>query len=399
MAFLGLSGDTLTFLGGVAEGASKEIDRQLERQQEAIKEASSTAIRARLAARKKYDDNIAEVTKQIRPLLAQYNINDVASLMQLPEAERNKVVSALASVAGKDDKGAFFKTIKQFGDKTPLTQSELINALVPAYKESKIDYSGLIPNTAVDVLFGFDPKDELERRVEAGAGPLRKSPKTINLSEYGKGLNLAGKIKTFAEDAGDVTGYTKNVTTSVFRYMGGNTDKLQNGVFRDVELVDGDKSLAERFSALLMPQYARRVREMQIDLKLSREEAEAQAKVELQQFLTNRFDPTNFVANRKLIQKMTGTLIKTGLTLQSDGYSGLLKGDSSTKSATNLRLLGVEQRIQSMDKSGILITNDVRNEMKNEIRRVLSSQGYSETEILKVLDRFLKRMNKYMSVD
>ena len=41
MAFLGLSGDALTFLGGVATGASKEIDRQLERQQEAIKEASS----------------------------------------------------------------------------------------------------------------------------------------------------------------------------------------------------------------------------------------------------------------------------------------------------------------------------------------------------------------------
>ena len=47
MAFLGLSGDTLTFLGGVAEGVSKTLDKQIAAQQAAIKEASSTAIRAR----------------------------------------------------------------------------------------------------------------------------------------------------------------------------------------------------------------------------------------------------------------------------------------------------------------------------------------------------------------
>ena len=88
MAFLGLSGDALTFLGGVAEGASKEIDRQLDRQQEAIKAASSAAIRARLAARKKYDTDIENMTKEIRPLVSQYNLPNVASLMALPEPQR-----------------------------------------------------------------------------------------------------------------------------------------------------------------------------------------------------------------------------------------------------------------------------------------------------------------------
>tara|TARA_R110000787_G_scaffold238907_1_gene345069 strand:- start:1934 stop:3124 length:1191 start_codon:yes stop_codon:yes gene_type:complete len=389
MAFLGLSGDALTFLGGVATGASKEIDKQLERQQEAIKEASSTAIRARLAGRKKYDNNIAEMTKAIKPLLAQYNISNVAQLMNMPELQRNKIVSSLASIGGKDERGTFFKALKEFDGKTPLTSSELISSLVPAYTESKIDYSGLIPNTAVDVLFGTKPSDKLERRITAGAGALRTKTPTIDLSPYEGELNLEGKIRTFSKDAGDVTSTAKTFSNTLFESLGGKTT-LENGVYRDVGGQEGDRELANRYSLTLGNAYAKRVRTLQITKKLSLEEAEAQAKLDIQSYLSNSFTISDPASNRKTMLQFTKSTMKQGMN-PNQGYDKVIKGDK--KSTTILGIDYLEKEIQGRDRNSEAITRDVKNEYVNKIGKILRSQGtYSETEIDKVIELFLARI-------
>tara|TARA_R110000765_G_scaffold66507_1_gene128827 strand:+ start:3038 stop:4228 length:1191 start_codon:yes stop_codon:yes gene_type:complete len=389
MAFLGLSGDALTFLGGVATGASKEIDKQMERQQEAIKEASSTAIRARLAGRKKYDNNIAEMTKAIKPLLAQYNISNVAQLMNMPELQRNKIVSSLASIGGKDERGTFFKALKEFDGKTPLTSSELISSLVPAYTESKIDYSGLIPNTAVDVLFGTKPSDKLERRITAGAGALRTKTPTIDLSPYEGELNLEGKIRTFSKDAGDVTSTAKTFSNTLFESLGGKTT-LENGVYRDVGGQEGDRELANRYSLTLGNAYAKRVRTLQITKKLSVEEAEAQAKLDIQSYLNNSFTISDPASNRKTMLQFTKSTMKQGMN-PNQGYDKVIKGDK--KSTTILGIDYLEKEIQGRDRNSEAITRDVKNEYVNKIGKILRSQGtYSETEIDKVIELFLARI-------
>ena len=389
MAFLGLSGDALTFLGGVATGASKEIDKQLERQQEAIKEASSTAIRARLAGRKKYDNNIAEMTKAIKPLLAQYNISNVAQLMNMPELQRNKIVSSLASIGGKDERGTFFKALKEFDGKTPLTSSELISSLVPAYTESKIDYSGLIPNTAVDVLFGTKPSDKLERRITAGAGALRTKTPTIDLSPYEGELNLQGKIRAFSKDAGDVTSTAKTFSNTLFESLGGKTT-LENGVYRDVGGQEGDRELANRYSLTLGNAYAKRVRTLQITKKLSVEEAEAQAKLDIQSYLSNSFTISDPASNRKTMLQFTKSTMKQGMN-PNQGYDKVIKGDK--KSTTILGIDYLEKEIQGRDRNSEAITRDVKNEYVNKIGKILRSQGtYSETEIDKVIELFLARI-------
>ena len=394
MAFLGLSGDALTFLGGVATGASKEIDKQLERQQEAIKEASSTAIRARLAGRKKYDNNIAEMTKAIKPLLAQYNISNVAQLMNMPELQRNKIVSSLASIGGKDERGTFFKALKEFDGKTPLTSSELISSLVPAYTESKIDYSGLIPNTAVDVLFGTKPSDKLERRITAGAGALRTKTPTIDLSPYEGELNLEGKIRTFSKDAGDVTSTAKTFSNTLFESLGGKTT-LENGVYRDVGGQEGDRELANRYSLTLGNAYAKRVRTLQITKKLSVEEAEAQAKLDIQSYLSNSFTISDPASNRKTMLQFTKSTMKQGMN-PNQGYDKVIKGDK--KSTTILGIDYLEKEIQGRDRNSEAITRDVKNEYVNKISKILRSQGtYSETEISKIIEVFLARINKNLS--
>lgn len=394
MAFLGLSGDALTFLGGVATGASKEIDKQLERQQEAIKEASSTAIRARLAGRKKYDENIEEMTKAIKPLLAQYNISNVAQLMNMPETQRNKIVSSLASIGGKDERGTFFKALKEFDGKTPLTSSQLISSLVPAYTESKIDYSGLIPNTAVDVLFGTKPSDQLERRITAGAGALRTKTPTIDLSPYEGELNLEGKIRAFSKDASDVTSTAKTFSNTLFQSMGGKT-KLENGVYRDVGGQEGDRELANRYSLTLGNVYAKRVRTLQITKKLSVEEAEAQAKLDIQSYLNNSFTINNPASNRKIMLQFTKSDIKQGVN-PNQGYGKVIKGDK--KATTILGIDFLEKEIQSRDSNNEAITREVKNEYVSKLDKILRSQNiYSEPEIDKIIEVFLARINKYLS--
>ena len=394
MAFLGLSGDALTFLGGVATGASKEIDKQLERQQEAIKEASSTAIRARLAGRKKYDNNIAEMTKAIKPLLAQYNISNVAQLMNMPELQRNKIVSSLASIGGKDERGTFFKALKEFDGKTPLTSSELISSLVPAYTESKIDYSGLIPNTAVDVLFGTKPSDQLERRITAGAGALRTKTPTIDLSPYEGELNLQGKIRTFSKDAGDVTSTAKTFSNTLFESLGGKTT-LENGVYRDVGGQEGDRELSNRFSLTLGNAYAKRVRTLQVTKKLSLEEAEAQAKLDIQSYLSNSFTISDPASNRKTMLELTKSTMKQGMN-PNEGYGKVIKGDKKTTTILSIDYL--EKEILGRDRNNEAITRDVKNEYVNKISKILRSQGtYSETEISKIIEVFLARINKNLS--
>jgi len=394
MAFLGLSGDALTFLGGVATGASKEIDKQLERQQEAIKEASSTAIRARLAGRKKYDENIEEMTKAIKPLLAQYNISNVAQLMNMPETQRNKIVSSLASIGGKDERGTFFKALKEFDGKTPLTSSQLISSLVPAYTESKIDYSGLIPNTAVDVLFGTKPSDQLERRITAGAGALRTKTPTIDLSPYEGELNLEGKIRAFSKDASDVTSTAKTFSNTLFQSMGGKT-KLENGVYRDVGGQEGDRELANRYSLTLGNVYAKRVRTLQITKKLSVEEAEAQAKLDIQSYLNNSFTINNPASNRKIMLQFTKSDIKQGVN-PNQGYGKVIKGDK--KATTILGIDFLEKEIQSRDSNNEAITREVKNEYVSKLDKILRSQNiYSEPEIDKIIELFLARINKYLS--
>lgn len=394
MAFLGLSGDTLTFLGGVAEGASKTLDQQISAQQEAIKEASSTMIRARLAGRKKYDSDVEAMTKEIKPLLSQYNLPNVAALMALPTEQRTKIVSQLATIDGKDDRGKFFKAIKEFEGKTTLTESELINSLVPAYKESKMDYSNLIPKTFSDVLFGFDPADKLTTRVKAGVGDIRADVSRTDLTPYEQGLKDEGKIKVFSKDATDATGYTKIVSNSIFELMGGKTT-LEDGQYRDVGGQDGDRGLANRFSIGVTNQYTNLVRKLQVSDQLSLEQAEAEAKLRIQKLISSTFKIGDAANNRTKLLDYTNSLLKEG-TSPENSYDPLLQGSEKTKTIFQLNLF--EQEIAIKDRNNEAITMDVKKEYINQIQKMLDSQpSYSDQQKNAIIDLFIARITKLLS--
>lgn len=398
MAFLGLSGSALTFLGGVAEGASKELDRQISAQQEAIKAASSAAIRQRLANRKKYDDSIEEMKKEIQPLLSQYNIPNVAALMSLPQKQRSQIVSKLATIDGKDNRAKFFKAMDEFKGKTDLTESDLINALVPAYKEAKMNYSDLVPKTFADVLFGFDPKDELESRVKAGAGDLRPSVERKDLTPFQQGLSRKGKIKVFAEDAKDLNNFRSTFIKDIFSRMGGKAVETQFGVFRPESGKEADLTLAQTYVDLVTPQYNEMVRKLQIDQNLSVVEAQTKARSIVANNINAKYKIDDTAGNANKIKAILNQVaLQNPDALSQNSYLPLLKGQPSDKVGLMQLLQYNENRYATKFSNNQSIGTDFHQEVEGEIRERLSALGYSEAEIKQIMIKFSSRIRPYVT--
>jgi len=394
MAFLGLSGDTLTFLGGVAKGTSKTLSRQISAQQDAIKEASSTMIRARLAGRKKYDTNIEDITKEIKPLLAQYNINDVASLMAMPVTQRNLVLKKLATVDTKDERSKFFKTLNQFKDKTDLTESQLINSLVPAYKESKMNYEGLVPKTLTDVLFNQDPSDQVERRVSSNVGAEKTSVDRTDLTPYEQGLNRKGKIKVLSEDAKDVSNFKKTLAKSLFIRVGGKTVDTIGGGYRPASGMEADLELATSYAELVSGNYNTYVRKYQIDEGLSLIDAQNKARKLVFDNVNTQYNIDDPEGN---INKLRDVMNQKALsnTTNFSGFMPLLKGNASEKLSVNSVLFYSVDRFKTKAADNQRIGPAFYTEVVGDIRESLIQSGYNEDEIKTIIDQFSKEIKKY----
>ena len=264
--------DFLDFLGGVAEGASKTLEQQMEAQKEAIKESSSAAIRQRLANRQKHTEKINAVKEEVLPLLNLYNIEDVAYLMKLPKSERDNIIKKLEPIRGKEAKGAMFKGIKQFQNKIPnITPSKLVNSLVPAYQESKLDVSGLIPKTFADVLFDTDPSEKLTKAIQRGA-PADKTLETdriVGLSNVPNYYSLSkqGRLLVDTKAPKDTYKFTqRGIIKSLHTLLGGTgryDETSQQYIPESAE--DTFINVATQVASIYTPIYARKVRELQLE--------------------------------------------------------------------------------------------------------------------------------------
>ena len=135
---------------------------------------------------------------------------------------------------------------------------------------------------------------------------------------------------------------------------------------------------------------------MQITDKLSLEEAEAQAKIRISSILNDELIAGDVQNNRKRMMDATNSKIKKGVD-PLQGYSSLLKGESFVKENTRLGITKIEQAIKALDKNSINIDRNVKKHYSEEVDKILRSQGYTETEINKIIELFLARINNYLS--
>ena len=278
--------DFLDFFGGVAEGASKTLDQQIEAQKEAIKESSSALIRARLKNRNSHLEKVNDVKKEVLPLLNEFNIEDVAYLMSQTPDTRKYLIKQFRAVP-KKDRGQLFSGLKEFQKKVPnITAKKLIDSLVPAYFESQIDTTGLVPKTFADVLFGFDPSDKLKSAIKRGA-PADESlgtGQTIDLSVAAdRGLTDKGKILAYTKGAKDSNRFQQSSLIKQLHRMQGGAGEYseEDQRYRPESENDGLISTATAVSNILIEKYNVRVRELQLDPSIGLEQAQAMAKTEI----------------------------------------------------------------------------------------------------------------------
>ena len=165
-----------------------------------------------------------------------------------------------------------FKGIKQFQDKIPnITPSKLINSLVPAYQESKLDVSGLIPKTFADVLFDTDPSEKLTKAIERGA-PADKTLETdriVGLSDVPNyyGLSKEGRLLVDTKAPKDTYQFTqRGIIKSLHSLLEEqeNMMKLHSNTFQKV-LKTLFINVATQVASIYTPIYARKVRELQLE--------------------------------------------------------------------------------------------------------------------------------------
>ena len=165
-----------------------------------------------------------------------------------------------------------FKGIKQFQDKIPnITPIKLINSLVPAYQESKLDVSGLIPKTFADVLFDTDWKEKLTKAIERGA-PADKTLKTdriVGLSDVPNyyGLSKEGRLLVDTKAPKDTYQFTqRGIIKSLHSLLGGTgeyDETSQQYIPESAE--DTFINVATQVAGIYTPIYARKVRELQLE--------------------------------------------------------------------------------------------------------------------------------------
>jgi len=318
--------------------------------------------------------------------------------MALPEPQRKEIVSKLATIDGKDNRAKFFKAMKEFEGKTDLTESELINSLVPAYKESEIDYAGLVPKTFADVIFGQDPSDRLASRVKLGTGDLRPSVDRKDLTAYQQGLTRKGSIKVFAEDAKDVNNFRTAFIKDIFTRMGGKGVEDIGGGFRPEAGKEADLALSTTYVNLLIPQYNEMVRKLQIDEGLSLIDSQTKARSIVANNINSRYKIDDVAGNQNKIKSiLNSAALQNPSALSQNSYLSILKGSSSDK----VSLLGLlnynENRFSTKYSKNESMGTDFRNEVEGELRERLGALNYSEDEIRNVLKVFFIRVRPYVT--
>ena len=412
--------DFLDFLGGVAEGASKTLEQQMEAQKEAIKESSSAAIRQRLANRQKHTEKINAIKEEVLPLLNLYNIEDVAYLMKIPKSERDNIIKKLEPIRGKKAKSEMFKGIKQFQDKIPnITPSKLINSLVPAYQESKLDVSGLIPKTFADVLFDTDPSEKLTKAIERGA-PADKTLETdriVGLSDVPNyyGLSKEGRLLVDTKAPKDTYQFTqRGIIKSLHSLLGGTgeyDETSQQYIPESAE--DTFINVATQVASIYTPIYAQKVRELQLeDPSLGLVAAQAKAQQLVLADINKQFYQKgvqgdslkamqNYIKNNQGISTLSQSQINTNKILQNfkvDITSWINNNKGSSIGEKNMAYVTPEYVMNDLlqEYKGNINTNDDLTKFKIAVRKIVYAfnKQASSQQIMQFQDIILNRMKQ-----
>ena len=216
-------GNLINFLGGVAEGASKEISRQQAEMSDMVKTASNVIINDRIATRKRKQKRMMELgaqyeflkakglgNREIKIVLEQGLFEDIATLAKKRNMTPEKLKSSINVVGGED---------------IPINKSALLNYLSRDIVDA--DLTNLQITGGVDTMGALGIKrpvgEQVKRRVSAIAP---KTSTDVDMKIAGITGDLSEKSKMLLDKSSKMStaAFRKLATTILINRRGGKVN-------------------------------------------------------------------------------------------------------------------------------------------------------------------------------
>jgi len=202
-------GNLINFLGGVAEGAQKEIARQQASMDDLVKTASSVIINDRLATRKRRQERMSELGTQyeflknkgldnrsIKVVMEQGLFEDVVNLSKKRNMTPEKLKSSINIVSGDD---------------IPINKSSLLNYLTRDIVDA--DITNMSITGGVDTMGALGIRRPIGEQIKARVGAVTPT-KTIDIDD-----KISGVTGGLSERAKVLLDKTSKMSPAAFRRL------------------------------------------------------------------------------------------------------------------------------------------------------------------------------------
>lgn len=252
MGLFGLSNNAVSFLGGVAEGVEKQIEKDQAYTNDLVRDSASMVIKARLDSKERRRERVGEYSKDLSRLVALgYGKQQAAGIVNMGMTD--KYVSLANKVESKDQLNTLFEVTSKYEGETPLSITDLSEAIAGKYQQPTIDLAGIPKRKTFLSAIGIeaDPSEKIRQRVES-LSPT-ESDSTIDFDALSSALsgNVTPKAKELMRsESGTLT--ASKVKNDLQRYivgkLGGDLSFIGGEPKFNVQRVS-DKNFSEELSA------------------------------------------------------------------------------------------------------------------------------------------------------
>jgi len=265
MGLFGLSNKAVSFLGGVAEGVEKQIEKDQAYTNDLVRDSSSMIIKARLDSKERRKERVGEYSKEMSQLVALgYGKQEAAGIVS--QGLTNDFIT-LAKTTPKDKLNTLYKVTSRYQGETPLSVSDLAEAIAGKSEQPTIDLSGIPKRKTFLSAIGLeeDPTEKIRERVQT-LSPTEADSTTVDFDTLSAALS--GEATSIAQEklrskSGEITNtYASNEFTNALNMVyGGKSfyDSTGRQRFALDKNEDAQKSMLE--SSKYLKEFSQRVDE------------------------------------------------------------------------------------------------------------------------------------------
>lgn len=264
MGLFGLSNNAVSFLGGVAEGVEKQIEKDQAYTNDLVRDSASMVIKARLDSKERRRERVGEYSKEMSQLVAiGYGKQESASIVS--QGLTNDYIK-LAKTTPKDKLNTLYKVTSKYEGETPLSIADLSEAIAGKYEQPTIDLAGIPKRKTFLSAIGLeaDTSERIKERVQS----LSPDDKTSEIDFDALAGALSGEATPIAQEqlrskTGEISNtYASNEFTNALNMIAGGKAFIDSSGRQRFALdknEDAQKAMLQ--SSKFLSEFSRRVDE------------------------------------------------------------------------------------------------------------------------------------------